>query len=294
MKHQRNLILVGIAILLISSCTNQRDTKDNFGKYALSLLNSEKSASNIYIMPNDSLLTSDTILVDWMRSLKDSIKIKEYLEKQQGEIKEWRKKAIDLNLSNANVEFLRTELDTIESFWSKRVDLTVYFLLDKKEHFFVLNDVDSLSGKWTAYAINPPTNMEEQDKLIKEKREKEAKEPYKPYGLYFTSCNWEYQNYRPEIFSNFFVTLKNTTSNDFKKIKFRVTIYKTEKYGKTEVFSKTIVKNENVYSDDVVRFEINELKDFYVGVNITDKDNFDWNAEIIDAKPRPGYEDLPY
>ena len=142
--------------------------------------------------------------------------------------------------------------------------------------------------------MTPPTNRAEVEKLKKEKREKEAKEPYRPNGLYSTSGNWEYKYASPKTFSNFFITLKNTTSYNFKKVKFRVTIYKNESFGETEVFSKVIEKTETIYSGDVVRFEIFELRDFYVGINITDKDNFSFRAEIIDAKPRPGYEDLPY
>lgn len=299
-KNQIQGIITAIGIILfMTSCEQKRDTKENFGKYSLDLLQTENSAQGIYLMPQDSVLTKDTLLIDWMRSLKDSTKYAEYLDKQESQVKDWRKKAIDLDLKNRQVEFLRTELDTVETLWSKRLwskrkDLTVFFLIDKKEHFFVLRDVDSLNNKWTAYSLSEPTNKEEQEKLELEKRKATALEPYTPYGIYFTGCNWKYKYARPETFTNFYVTLKNSTSNTFKKLKFRVKIYKGEGYGRTEVFSKVIEKNETVYADDVVRFEIFELRDFYVGINITDKDNFSWDAEIVDAKPRPGYEDLPY
>lgn len=290
----RNILIVGI-ISFLFSCQQKKDTSENFGKYSLDLLLSDKSANDIYLMPKDSLYTKDTLLIERMRNLKkDSTRYKMYLSKQENQIKSWKKKAIDLNLENRKVEFLRTELDTIDSFWSDRKDLTVFFLLDKKEHFFVLKDVDSLKNKWVAYSISEPTNKKEQEKLELEKRKRKALESYTPYGVYFTGCNWEYKYARPETFTNFFVTLKNTTHNTFKKLKFRVKIYKEEKYRKTEVFSKIIEKNETVYADDVVRFEIFELRDFYVGINITKKENFSWDAELVDAKPRPGYEDLSY
>ena len=289
----KSIIILGIVLFMIS-CGQKRDTKENFGKYSLDLLLSEKPAQDIYLMPKDSAFTKDTVLIDWMKSLKDSTKYVNYLDKQENEIKDWRKKAIDLNLKNRQVEFLRTELDTIKSYSLNRKDLTVYFLLDKKEHFFVLRDVDSLTNNWATYGLTIPTNKEEQAKLELEKRKATALEPYTPYFIYFTGCNWEYKYASPETFTNFFVTLKNSTSNTFKKLKFRVKIYKGEGYDRTEVFSKVIEKNETVYADDVVRFEIYELRDFYVGVNITDKNNFSWDAELVDAKPRPGYEDLPY
>jgi len=279
----------------MSSCSQKRETKDQFAKYALNTLTSDKEANDIYIMPVDSILTQDTTLLKWFRNIsKDSTDLADYKNRQKEEINEWRKKAIDLNINKSTVEYLRSEIDTVETWYSKRKDLTVYFLIDKKEHFFKLLDVDSLNRKWTAYKIEPPTNKEEQEKLEREKREREAKEPYKPWGLYFTSCDWEYKYASPKTFSNFFVTLNNNTSNDFKKVRFKVTIFKNDGYPKTKVFSRTIEKNESIYAGDVVRFEIFELRDYYTGVDITNKNNFDWSAEIIDAKPRPGYEDLPY
>lgn len=287
------ILILGIVLFTIS-CSQKRDTQENFGKYSLDLLLSEKSAHDIYLMPKDSVFTKDTLLIGWMKSLKDSTKYASYIEKQENEIKDWKKKAIDLNLKNRQVEFLRTELDTVKVNSYNRKDLTVYFLLDKKEHFFVLEDVDSLTNNWATYSLSTPTNKEEQKKLELKKRKAAALEPYTPYGINFTGCNWEYKYARPKTFTNFHVTLKNSTSDTFKKLKFRVKIYKGEGYGKTEVFSKVIEKNETVYADDVVRFEIFELRDFYVGINITDKDNFSWDAELVDAKPRPGYEDLPY
>lgn len=294
MKNRKYLIATLSIAIFLASCGRKRDTQENFGKFSLDLLLSENSAQEIYSMPKDSILTNDTTLINWMRSFKDSIRYAEYLKKQENEIKEWRKKAIDFNFKNKQIEFLRTELDTIETINSKRKDLTVYFLIEKKEHFFVLIDVDSLKNKWTAYSITPPTNKEEQEKLELEKKKAVALEPYTPWGIFFMGCNWEYKYSRPETFTNFYVTLKNSTSNNFDKIKFRIKIYKNGTYGKTEIFSKIIEKNDRINAGDVLRFEIFELRDFYLGINITNKDNFSWDAELVDAKPRPGYEDLPY
>lgn len=289
------LIIAFLGLVVLNSCTKKRDTKDSLGKYSLNILNSESNANTIYIMPSDSTITKDTTLIKWMRLLKDSIKYDNYLQMQSGEIKQWREKISKLNPNkNGEIEFLRTELDSVKNWSSTSLNLNVFFLINKKEHFFKLIDVDSLDNKWSAYGINPPTNQAEVEQLEKEQRKREANKPYTPYGLYCSNGNWESKYARPETFSNFFVTIKNTTSNDFKKVKFRVTISKKKLYKKTEVFSKIIEKSESIYAGDVVRFEIYELRDFYVGIKITDKDNFDFDVDIIDAKPRPGYEDLPY
>src|SRR5690554_2234885 len=100
-KNQIQGIITAIGIILfMTSCEQKRDTKENFGKYSLDLLQTENSAQGIYLMPQDSVLTKDTLLIDWMRSLKDSTKYAEYLDKQESQVKDWRKKAIDLDLKN--------------------------------------------------------------------------------------------------------------------------------------------------------------------------------------------------
>jgi hypothetical protein len=275
----------------MTSCSEKRETESQFGKYALDKLISKSDAYDIYIMPKDSIFTHDTLLISWFKELqKYPVDKENYIKRQNEEINAWRKKAIILNLKKSNVEYLRTVLDTVDS----QKDLTIFFLIDKEEYFFKLIDVDSLNTKWVAFKIELPTNKEEQAKLELEKRKKEAKEPYQPWGLDFASCNWEYKNAAPKKFSNFFVTLKNSTSNNFKRVRFKVTIFDNREFPKTEIFSKTIEMNKPVYSGDLIRIEIIELRNFYTGFNIKDEKNFDWNAEVIDAKPKPGFEDLPY
>ena len=225
---------------------------------------------------------------------QDSTDIIEFGAKIEDEINEWKTKAKTTNIESADIEYLRTEFDTTEIRSWLYSEMKIFFLLNKKEYFFELSNVVKTSEGWIFYRITPFMTQEELAEIKRKKREVEAKKPYTPYGISFTNSNWEYKYASPKTFTNFFVTLKNTTSNDFKRIKFRVTIYKNDGYPKTEVFSKIIEKNEPIYSGDVVRFEVFELRDFYTGVNITDKDNFDWNAVLIDAKPRPGYEDVPF
>ena len=119
------------------------------------------------------------------------------------------------------------------------------------------------------------------------RKEELAKQPYTPWGLDFTYANWNYEYSSIKSFSDFHVTLKNDTENQFDYIKYSVTIY-TSKYGKRdEVFSRTFERFEKIYPGDVVRFEIPDLRDYYIGVDISNKDNFSWNATIKDAKPRP-------
>lgn len=294
MRLRLFFLIAIIFILNMSSCSKKSETKDQFSKYVLNTLLSDKEANDIYLMPVDSNLIQDTLLLELMRYMsKDSSYVADYKNQQEEQIKEWRERANSLNIYKSEIEYLRSEIDTLESLiGGDRKDLTVYFLVKKKEHFFKLIGVDSLNGKWVAIKIESPTNNEEQEKLKREKRAREAKEPYTPSGLYFTSGNFRY--FSPTTISNFFVTLKNNTSNDFKKFRFKLTIYTNNGYSRTDVFSKTIEKNESIYAGDVFSFEILELQNYYIGVDMRNKNNFGWSGEIIDAKPRPGYEDLPY
>jgi hypothetical protein len=152
-------------------------------------------------------------------------------------------------------------------------------------------EVDSLSKKWITNRITEPTN----DDIEKEKRIKEASEPYIPFmGLYIDYAQWSWSDLSPKTFSNFHLTIKNYTSNDFKKLKFSLKVFVKNNSYESEIFSKTIEMNELLSAGDVIRHEIPDLRNFYAGVNLSDKKNFSWTVKIIDAKPKPGYEDLPY
>ena len=293
----KKIVLLSFVSLILFGCNNyDKNTPDGFGAYVLDKLKSQEYnvVKSLYASPSDTSYVDSVAIEKLEFWFQDSSDIKEFSTKIDNEINEWKAKANAVKLESADIEFLRTELDTTQSYSWPYSEMKIYFLLNKKEYFFELKNVLKTTEGWVFYRITPFMTQEELAEIKRKEREAEAKKPYTPYGIYFTSGNWEYQYASPKTFTNFFVTLKNTTSNDFKKIKFRVTIYKNDGYPKTEVFSRIIEKNEPIYSGDVVKFEVYELRDFYTGVNITNKDNFDWNAELVDAKPRPGYEDVPY
>jgi hypothetical protein len=292
----KKIVLLSFVSLILFGCNNfDKNTPDGYGGFILDKLIAKEFdvVKSLYASPSDTISVDSVALKRLNFWFKDSIKINRFNTKIDDEINEWKSKAKSTNIESADIEFLRTELDTTR-FETPYSEMKVYFLLNKKEYFFKLYNVLKTRKGWVFYRITPFMSQEELAEIERKKREEKAKQPYTPYGINFKSCNWEYKYASPKTFSNFFVTLKNTTSNNFKKIKFRVTIYKNDGYPKTEVFSKIIEKNESIYAGDVVRFEVDELRDFYSGVNITDKDNFDWKAVLVDAKPRPGYENMPF
>jgi len=278
------IFLYFLAQILLLACSIDERDPNKFGELLFENLVSRKTddIKALYLNDDDKNRVTDTLLNHFFNvRLKDTFFIRMYNARQEEEIKEWYKVAIDKEITKKNVSFLRTELDSSTSSYNTPIlNFKIYFLLNNKEHFFTAEDIDRMKDGWTIYGITPPTNASEEKKRLEN-------QPYKPFGLWFTNCNWKYSNYALTTFSNFYVTLSNNTGHDFDYIKFRVSL-KTNKNGYEEtVFSKTLERREKIYDKDVVKFEIEELRGFYIGVNINNEKNFDWDSEILDAKPRP-------
>lgn len=271
-------------LFLLFGCSVDKTDPNKFGALLLDdlVLKKTDAIKAYYLDEKDKNRALDTALNYFFNvRLKDSAYVQEYLKRQNKEIKEWYKVAVDKEITSDNVSFLRTELDSTTSFLNyKSYSFKIFFLINNKEHFFVVDDIDKMKDGWTIYSISPPTNE------LEEKRRLESI-PYRPFGLRFTTCNWQYKGYSPTSFTNFYVTLSNKTGNDFDYVKFRISLSIQKNGNKEIVFSKTFERHEKIYDQDVINFEIIELKDFYIGVNVNNQDNFDWDGEIIDAKPRP-------
>lgn len=270
-------------IVLLYGCSKDMKNPENFSEYLFNNLVNLKTENvqSLYLSEKDKERVTDTLLNGFFNNvITDGDYKKEYIERQEKEIKEWYKIAIDKGITSKNASYLRTEIDTIESGESSSYNLKIFFLLNKKENYFLATDIYKMKDGWTIYGIEPPTTIEDEKKLLENL-------PYKPFGLYFKGWNWQYNYASITSFSEFFVTLSNQTGNDFEKIKYRVTIYDTKNGNRIQVFSKILERNEKIYHGDIVRFEINELRDFYVGVDVSNKNNFECDAEIVDAKPRP-------
>lgn len=270
-------------IAFLSGCTRDMKNADKFSEYLFENLvnqNTEKVKS-LYLSEKDKGRVTDTLLNEFFNNaIIDEKFKKEYSERQDKEIKEWYKIAIDKGITTKNTTYLRAEIDTIESAERNTYNLKIFFLLNKKENYFLATDIDKMKNGWTIFGIEPTTTIEDEKKRIENL-------PYEPYGLYFNSWNWEYKYASINTFSKFFVTLSNQSGNDFERIKYRVTIYDTKKGNKTQIFSKIFERNEKIYNGDVVRFEVYDLRNFYVGIDVSNKNNFKCDAEIVDAKPRP-------
>lgn len=263
-------------------CKKDLKNPENFSELLFENLvnqNTEK-VTTLYLSEKDKERVVDTLLNNFFKNVITDKNFKsEYLERQKKEIREWYKVAINKGITSKNTSYLRTEIDTIKSFEKNTYNLKIFFLLDKKENYFLATDIDKMSDGWTVFGIEPPTTI--QDEKIRLESI-----PNKPLGLYFTSSNWRYKYSSINSFSEFYVTLSNQSGSDFERIKYRITIDDTKNGNRIQVFSKIFERNEKIYDGDVVRFEVNELKDFYVGVDVSNNDNFECKAEIVDAKPK--------
>jgi hypothetical protein len=273
-------ILLLLFITTLLSCNKDLKEANNFGEYLFHNLidRSTDEILQLYISEKDTSKITDTSFISILRdSYKDSAFIKEYENSKEVEIKEWYKVAIDKGITKTNTSYLRTEIDTTNN---GSTDFKLFFLLNNKEYFFIAPFVQKMKDGWKITGITPPTNTEEEQQRMEQL-------PYKPYSLNFTHANWVYKNVSVNVFHRFYLTISNGTSNDFDRIRYKVTISQTMKDGtKNLIFSKTIERNEKIYAGDIVPFEVLELRNLYVGSDIS-KGNFDWEAEVIDAKPRP-------
>jgi hypothetical protein len=281
-----------IFFLLLSSifsCTQKIETIDQFGKYAFDKLLSEDDVMDLFFHISDSSYITDQYQRDIIESYKDTIEYNKDLQGFKYSVDDWREQAKKMNISKSNVKYLRSEKVIHDYGDDARPDvLIVYFLFEDKEHFFKLYVPLKLKNKWVVLLLSPPTNEE----LAYEERLSEASAPNTPYDIKFSDVSWEYRYSDPRTFSKFFLTVENQTDYDYKRLKFKLTIYDSKEEPRNVIFSKTIEKKEMLSSGDVVRFEIYELRDFFVDVNLNKKHSFGWSAKLIDAKPRPGYEDL--
>jgi hypothetical protein len=112
----------------------------------------------------------------------------------------------------------------------------------------------------------------------------EIRQIYTPYGLDITHGNWHWKYARINEFEDFTVTLTNKTREDFKMVKYRLKVFVKENGVKTEVFSKSYEYYQRLNAGDVIRIPVYDLTQFYMGVNVSQEDNWTWTGYIEDSE----------
>lgn len=268
-------------IVFLYGCTNDFKNPDSLSEHLFENLLKQNTVKvqSLFLSEKDKERVTDTLLNDFFKNvITDKEFEKKYFERQEKEIKEWYKIAIEKGITPKNSSYLRTEIDTIKSSERIAYNFKIFFLLNKKENYFLVTNIDKMKDGWTIYGIESPTTIEDEKNRLENL-------PYIPYSVYFTTWNWHYEYATITSFSDFFLTLANYSGYDFDRIKYRIEIH--DEKNNTKVFSRILERNEKIYNEDVVRFEVKELRDFYVGVDVSNKNNFWCNVKIVDAKPRP-------
>jgi hypothetical protein len=112
----------------------------------------------------------------------------------------------------------------------------------------------------------------------------EDRQPYQPYGLDITHANWHWKYARIKEFEDFTVTLTNKTTEDFKMVKYRLKVFVKENGGKTEVFSKSYEYYQRLNAGDIIRIPVYDLTQFYMGVDVSNDNNWTWTGYIEDSE----------
>ena len=273
-----------ILLLIASSCSPDLRDQNVFGKYIFENLISQRidRVKEEYLSLKDSnrvLVKNIQMAIFFMEQKKKADEHLRYLKMQDDHIAQWIEVAYSKGFKSEDCSFLRTKLDSCFLRDYKMYTLKVYFSFKGIENYFLIWDVIKLKDGWVFRGINPPTSREEKEKI-----------PYKPDKLFFSSRNWTVNYFDHQILEKFSISLSNATGNDFEYIKFKVTLFDKTKIPFTPIFVKTYERNEKLYNDNMIRFEINELENFNTGIDCNNKDILGFSAEVIDVKPRPEEE----
>lgn len=283
----RQIVLLVILTCWLSSCiSDKHETPEETAKLILNSLkeNDIEKLSQLMIVESDSLTTSPVFRKELHRFFTDTSDVNEYVTEFKDTFKEVIEEGKKVGINWTDVEFKKFDFELTEPKDNKKFGVAevkgkIVFISNKREFHIRVEKIFKMDAVWKNVVLFKPVD-------IVAYREKLEAEPYQPIGLTFTRCDWEWNYTHDKSFKRFYVTIKNGSSENFDYVKYRITIHVVGSPS-TEVFSKTMELNEKILSGDVLRFEIIPLRDFYVGKDLTIKANFDWEADVLDAKPRP-------
>jgi len=123
---------------------------------------------------------------------------------------------------------------------------------------------------------------------INEACTKAENEPYCPKrDITFKRISWT-TDYYGKTFKSGAVELQNNTDFDINYIKFRVILAKGNNsyfLGET-FFNQTVESYKPIYKGDIATIDIPGMSDYFAGFKI-EKDNLQFNAEVVERKPKP-------
>jgi hypothetical protein len=169
----------------------------------------------------------------------------------------------------------------------------VLIINDKPYNWVLTNLVDIEAKKLE----NQKKEKEELERKKQEEIEFKNK-PYVPWGLKIRGANW---SYREQTFTEFRLKIVNDTDYYVDRVKFQFSIYTGAEYsGGTKSFSKTydlsyyVPKGYSEYDrkklslepGDTQEIQIPELRDFFLGEDISNQKNWYTKTKILEVYPK--------
>ena len=188
-------------------------------------------------------------------------------------------------------------------------DLKVFFKSSNKEYYFRIKGVFIIDDKPNNWELRGPYDIQA-EKLKKEIRERETQErkkqkeielknkPYTPWGVRVNGENW---SYRDKTFTEFRAKIVNDTDHVVDRVKFQLSIYTGAEYsGGTKSFSRTYDlsyyvpkgysmggrENLSLEPGDIQEVQIQELRDFFLGEDISNQKNWYTKTKILEVYPK--------
>ena len=305
--------------LLIEKHSLSFETPEDYAKSIFKLLknkNKNEASKLFFNLDNSEYFPDKLNLVLKQAAMEDSLSIRDWIQNWKNEnIDSFDKvyyNGINLGINWQNAIFQKSEftvdyeneLDTYEIKGCK-----VFFKSSNKDYYYKIRDVIIINDKPINWDLRGPYDIQainiEKERKEKEKKEREKQEeielknkPYVPWGLKIRGENW---SYREQTFEEFRLKIINDTDYYVGRVKFQFSIFTGAEYsGGTKSFSKTYDLSYYVpkgYSmggseklslepGDIQEIQIQELRDFFLGEDISNQKNWYTKTTILEVFPK--------
>lgn len=291
MKYLRLTIFI-LPFLIFCSCSKpiKNKTPEEFANTIFKILQSGDTSvftKKLLIQPGDSLKTNSARLRSEIHS---EIGSDEGLKKFRKEFADRLNEFLVVS-EELGIDWHQSKLDSI-SYKKRFSDEYNFFKIDNFKAYITSKGRQFRFHIKYLYYINDELKGFQLDDVIDIKKEIERleNENFTPGLVYISSqYNWRYKYGNLNSFSEFYINIVNDLMSDISSVKYKITIKKKGQWLNEEVFSKTFEYNQKIYSENKIRVEIEELRDFYIGVDVSDDENFFMESEIIDVRPHPQF-----
>jgi hypothetical protein len=310
--------------LLIEKHSLSFETPEDYAKSIFKLLkskNKNEASKLLFNLDNSEYFSDKLNLAIKKQAMRDSLSIRDFIQKwNDEEIDSFDKvyyNGINLGINWQNAIFQKSEftVDYRDKYDTYEInDFKVFFKSSNKDYYykirsvFIINDKPinwDLRGPYDIQAINIEKERKEKEKKEREKQEEiELKnKPYVPWGLKIRGANWSYREGQKgeQRFEEFRLKIVNDTDYYVDRVKFQFSIYTgAEYYGGTKSFSKTYdlsyyvpkgyssggSKKLSLEPGDIQEIQIQELRDFFLGEDISNQKNWYTKTTILEVFPK--------